>query len=252
MKSKIKKSTAFVICASKHGATTITNPIRIEIMQALSEGEHSFDEIVCLVRRAKSTVSVHLERLERDGLISSKGHPKDKRKKIFFLTSQFIGASDVPKYELGQSTRDRIRESASNPPKFIHEMFRTILYSLESYGINTMPALRVAGRQIGEEVSSLFKADDIDDLLKEISNFWRVHGIGRIKVHKMYPEIEIISEDCFYCGNMPNVGRTLCALDEGMLESIIDSKLGVKSCVKEVECSGLGHERCKFVIRLET
>ncbi|MEE8401976.1 MAG: V4R domain-containing protein [Candidatus Hydrothermarchaeaceae archaeon] len=245
------KSDAFVIYASKHGAKTIKNPVRIEIMRSLSGGERTFDELVCLVGKAKSTVSVHLERLEKDRLISSKVHPKDKRKKIFFLTSQAVGASDVPMYDLGQSVRSRLRKSAQNPSEFSHELFRTILYSLESCGINTHPALRTAGRRIGMEISSLFKADDIEGLFKEISNFWHVHGIGKVRVLKMDPEIEISSENCFYCKNMPNVGRTLCALDEGMIEAIINSRLGVKSCVKEVECSGLGHNRCKFTIRLE-
>ena len=49
----------------------------------LAERDLPFDEIVRLSGKAKSTVSVHLQGLEREGIIAGKTDPADSRKKIF-------------------------------------------------------------------------------------------------------------------------------------------------------------------------
>ncbi|OUJ18378.1 putative transcriptional regulator containing HTH and 4VR domain [Methanonatronarchaeum thermophilum] len=48
---------------------------------------------------------------------------------------------------------------------------------------------------------------------------------------------------------MPNVGRPLCSLDEGIIEGIINTKTQQNIKIKETECHGLGHKHCKFKIK---
>ena len=67
------------------GIRTVQSPVRVKILSVLSTRDLTFDEIVRLSGRAKSTVSVHLRGLEQDGIIGSKTDPNDERKKIFFL-----------------------------------------------------------------------------------------------------------------------------------------------------------------------
>jgi len=55
-------------------------------------------------------------------------------------------------------------------------------------------------------------------------------------------------DGCYHCSKMPNVGKTLCSMDEGILEGVISNKLGVNYNVQETECYGTGHGHCTFVI----
>ncbi len=49
---------------------------------------------------------------------------------------------------------------------------------------------------------------------------------------------------------MPDIGRTQCSLDEGILEAIIEEKLKVQCSIQETECYGTGHDHCKFIIKI--
>ena len=71
--------------ATPEGVLAIKSPVRVKILSMLRDGDLSFDEIVKLSGRAKSTVSSHLKSMTRDGIISSRINPKDGRKKIFFI-----------------------------------------------------------------------------------------------------------------------------------------------------------------------
>ena len=82
-----------------------------------------------------------------------------------------------------------------------------------------------------------------------MEGFWQTHKLGKIKFTQKESDIEVVTEKCFFCDDLPEVGRTLCDLDEVMLESAINTKLGLEYSVTEEECSGLGNGHCKSVIR---
>ncbi|WP_231476758.1 helix-turn-helix transcriptional regulator [Methanoculleus sp. MH98A] len=74
------------------GTRAVGNPVRRSILAALREREHTFEELVILAGRAKSTVSVHLQDLAAAGVIGSRPDPEDSRKKIFFVTGDLVAS----------------------------------------------------------------------------------------------------------------------------------------------------------------
>ena len=79
------------IFSTADGLQVIKSPLRVKILSMLRERDLSFDEIVKLSGRAKSTVSGHLKDLSQEGIIGSRAHPTDARKKIFFIKSGYVG-----------------------------------------------------------------------------------------------------------------------------------------------------------------
>ena len=77
--------------STSEGIYAINSPVRVKILSMLRKGELSFDQLVELSGKAKSTVSVHLKRMVDEGIIGSKTDPKDARKKIFFIKSEYLG-----------------------------------------------------------------------------------------------------------------------------------------------------------------
>ena len=73
------------------GIRAVQSPARAQILAVLAGRDLPFDEIVRPSGKAKSTVSVHLQVLEREGIIAGKADPANSRKKIFCLRSQHLG-----------------------------------------------------------------------------------------------------------------------------------------------------------------
>ncbi len=240
-----EKIKSFEIYATKDNAVAIDDPVRLKIMHILRNSECPFQDLVDELNLTKGTVSVYLKELGDKGLIAYREDPEDRRRKIFFATSQYIGTSDKPLPELSMSIKKVFCESIGDPVQFIRLIFNAVRYGLESLGINTQPVLRIIGRQIGEEIADTMTSNNLNDLLNEIAQFWSAHRLGTMsKIEEQLIKIE----DCFDCGLMPNVGRSLCALDEGMLEAILDIRLNKVSTVREIKCCGLGDPYCTFSI----
>lgn len=235
------------IYATERGTVTIKGPVKLKIMRALRTSERSFEELVKEVRKAKSTVSEHLRKLESEGLVAPAEDKKDRRRKIYSSRAIFVGTSDALKHQLSTQVYSSMAAAMEKPFDFMRSLFRAMRFTTESLGIDTEPALHLAGMQIGKEIAKFMTSEDPKKLLREIARFWKSHKLGTIKISKTN---EITVRECYECGGMPDVGKTLCALDEGMLESILNEKLGAKSKVTEVECAGTGFEHCRFIIEL--
>lgn len=234
--------------ATKKGIVTVKNPVRIQILEALRKSECSFDELVVCVHKAKSTVSVHLEKMQKEGLIASATDKNDRRKKIYRCNATYVGFTTARKYELAGQIRGNICKNVSEPFSFMRSLFRAMRYIIEAMGIDAKPALRLTGREIGAEIAKLMQATTPLDLIKELADFWETHRMGTITIVKAQLPFEVVIDNCYECCGMPDVGTTLCALDEGLISAIFDEKLGVESIVKEIECWGTGFTHCRFTI----
>ena len=93
--------------ATPFGVRAVQSPARAQILSVLAERELPFDEIVKQSGKAKSTVSVHLQGLVREGIVSEKTDLNDSRKKIFYLKSPYIGGLAVKKPAIRQFRTDR-------------------------------------------------------------------------------------------------------------------------------------------------
>ncbi|MDD1693472.1 MAG: ArsR family transcriptional regulator [Methanoregula sp.] len=229
------------------GIRTVQSPVRVKILSVLSTRDRTFDEIVQVSGRAKSTVSVHLKGLEQDGIIGSRFDPKDERKKIFFLRSHSLGNLT------GGITVDDGADMAGqlitgdDPFGFYRYMFRTIRVSLLAEGINIDPVLRESGNRVGRTMAASLAEEELSGLLENLCTFWRKHNLGTLEVESLAP-LTLRAYDCFECGNLPQLGRPACAFDSGILEVVFSEHFGKKHHVDETACYAMGDDHCRFVI----
>jgi predicted hydrocarbon binding protein len=230
------------------GIRAVDSPVRVKIIAMLKEREMPFDEIVDGTGRAKSTVSVHLNDMAQAGIIGSRLDPADRRKKLFFIDSGYLGGL----------LRDRILEDdirelfAKNGvpdlPEFFKIMFRMIRVELYVQGINVDPVLSDAGYKVGGALYQYVGSPDLDELLGNLEKFWSEHRLGRIEVMSRSP-LTIYVYDCFECQDLPLLGRPACAFDLGMLRALFFSHFGKEHAVEETECYAMGHDHCCFIIK---
>ena len=209
-------------------------------------GTASFDELVEKSMKAKSTISVHLNDLKELNLIQEKTFPNDKRKKYFVLNAIYLAYSQTP-LNNHYNTQMDICISILNGDSFKEKLFCALRYGMEAYGIDPKPILKTLGNDIGTRIGPELKSRSLGGILEELSVFWTEHELGEMTIlNGDQTAISVI--DCYHCGKMPDVGKTLCSMDEGIIEGVLSSKLKSGFRVREIECYGTGHNNCKFVI----
>jgi len=233
------------ILSTHSGMIALDSPVKLKILEILENGTTSFDELVEKSRKAKSTISVHLHDLEELNLIQEKSFPNDKRKKYFVLNAIYLAYSQKPLHKCYNTQMDLI--STLNGDSFKEQLFYIFRYGMEAYGIDPKPILKKLGTDIGARIGTELKSHDCEGILEELSVFWNQHKLGQMTLLKG-DQTAISVTNCYHCGKMPNGGKTLCSMDEGIIEGVISSKLKYNCRVREIECYGTGHKNCKFVV----
>ena len=242
-------NTQIGLFATSKGIRAIDSPVKSKILSMLRKGELSFDQIVASSSKAKSTVSVHLKKLVDEGIISSKPDPKDARKKIFFINSEYIGelARDKKQEDDLETYVSSYVLSDGDPFEFFRLMFKTIRVGLINQGINIDPILHDAGIKVGKALYERVADPEMSKFLGNIAQFWENHYLGNVEVKNLEPLTINVSE-CYECRHLPYLGRPACAFDAGILEALFSSYYNDKRGVTETKCYAMGDKYCSFVI----
>lgn len=244
-----QKKSNVELFSTPEGINIIKSPMKAEIISLLKNNEMSFDKIVEHTGKSKSTVSEHLQGLVDQDIIDQKSDPEDRRRKIFYIKSRYLGGvsseKEVDEEKLGLKFDI---SDYKNPFEFYRLLFRTIRVALLKEGINIDPLLHDAGINIGETLYNYLKADKLDEFVKNIAELWETNKLGRIEVKSVNPLV-INAYDCFECEDLPKIGRSACAFDSGVLEAVFSKYFGHKVNAEEVKCYAKGDEYCCFVIK---
>ncbi|AYK16138.1 MAG: V4R domain-containing protein [Methanosarcina flavescens] len=233
---------------NEKGLIAIDSPVKLQILNLLREEPRSFDEIVKYTAKAKSTISVHLNNLRSCELVEESFNPKDRRRKIYSLTSRYMGCSQEPFIEHYRKLLEKAPANGYDRFCFAEILFHALCFGFEAYGIDNAPVVKTIGSDLGMSISSIFKSGTPDELLKEIAGFLEFHGKCRVTVLADPTALQI--EDSFKASSMPVIGKPFCSLIEGIIEGILKGKLERDYGVTETECYGTGHEHCLFKITI--
>ncbi|MGN0094314.1 MAG: V4R domain-containing protein [Methanobrevibacter sp.] len=231
--------------------SVIKSPVKLTILELLKNSDMEFDEIVTNTGRSKSTISVHLKALREDGIIDYKLNPNDNRKKVFYISSKFVGEVNhsEPK-KLNENKTDYIVKNIienDNGFEFSSLLFHTLRTTLIQEGINIDPILHEAGLKIGLSLFDQVYDEDFEQFLNNIAQFWSDNGLGKLTI-EIGDIITVTSVDCFECYLLPKTGKPACFLDSGILEALMSSYFNSKVDVTEVKCYTMGDECCTFLI----
>ena len=132
---------------------------------------------------------------------------------------------------------------------FLNTMLRTFISSIDARTPEGAILLYDIGKELASRFFGLFKATNIEDLVKELKGFWKKMKLGEMEEFRV--ENNILSfkmYECFECKHMPNIGKPVCKFDEGFLKHTFELKLRKPFLVKETECVATGKQYCKFMI----
>ena len=123
----------------------------------------------------------------------------------------------------------------------------------DHYGLNPgkyRKPVRSIGYQLGLELAKMLPTEsvrDVDSVVKDLSSFWMKYQIGEMfwveRENETLLGIQLCS-DCIGRG----AGYTTCPFKEGLLEAVLETKLGNRYHVGEIECCGTEAPNCVFKI----
>ena len=231
------------------GVNVIKSPVKLTILEMLRDSDMEFEEIVNNTGKSKSTVSVHLKSLRESGVISYRVHPEDKKKKIFYLNSKYIGSVNYtdPK-EIKETQTDYLVENLINDDaEFSTLLFHTLKSMLIQEGINIDPIMQSTGNSIGNSLFDKLYDEDLEVFMGNIAEFWKKKGLGRVSF-KIGQIIKITTYDCFECELLPRTGKPACFLDTGIFEALFSQYFKMPVSVIETQCYTMGDEKCVFEV----
>jgi len=235
--------------ASTREIHAVKSPMRVKILSMVRVREMSFEEIVAASGKAKSTISIHLKGLVREGILGSKPDPRDSRKKIFYLYSEYLGTlspADRVDEDIGTQLLASL-EREGDPSLFFKALFRAIRLSLLREGISIDPVLRTAGLAVGRALYPVVGDPDLARAIEHLEDFWKRHNLGRLELVSLSP-VTIDIYDCFECQDLPRLGRPACAFDAGILTGIFESHFQEDRIVTETHCYAMGDSFCRFEV----
>ncbi len=241
--------------------------VRRGIILSLFEHPLTVTQLAKTLRVSKPTVTYHISKLKRDGFVELRKVEVDKRgfQRKYYLIKESVKlrainhkaeenyekvASSVISQLDMELTGKRLRELLSD---YINIGFLRLLHMvLYKSGVKLDGVLRDCGWKVGKEViSKHVGGSTFNEILGNIAKFWEKNKLGRVEVIEMEENKATIRiYDCYDCANMPNIGETMCHLDEGMLAGIFEAKLGGGYEAVEVKCWGNGYTYCEVHIKL--
>ncbi|MCQ8905627.1 MAG: ArsR family transcriptional regulator [Methanothermobacter sp.] len=247
----MKKRNQFTIFSTETGIEVIKSTVKSLILSELKRRELSFQDIVKITGRSKSTVSKHLSDLRKMGLIVEMPDPEDRRRKLFRINSKYLGKLTRNRIDdLDEEKTEFLAEHLTrrgDPLEFFRLMFHVLRVELIKEGIDIDPVLHEAGKRIGQVIYQRIASEDLEDLLENLKKFWMINCLGVLEVESTEPLV-IRDYDCFECRFLPQIGKSTCALDSGILEAIFSQYFKREVLVEETECYARGDGRCSFRI----
>ncbi len=233
------------VFSTKSGLKQITNPVRQKILSELIKADLSLTDIANLTGKAQSTLSVHLDKMLKEGLVGSRDDPNDNRRKIFFLVSHPVGRSKVPDDKMRDELKQTVLSSIGDQGTFYKGMIRAMVIGMEAVGLCIDPTMRMLGEEIGKTLSARMSSEDTEGTISEIQEFYEIHNMGEVCVYTFLPLTIIIRDDY----ETPlEAGEALCKFNEGLFRAVLQDRTGKELQITESECFGTANNYYKFVI----
>jgi len=219
----------------------------LEIADLLEKKDLSFKEIQELTKKPKSSLSLKLVDMEKQGLIKSYSSPWDKRVKLYKLQAKLVGSAQKAIPEVFEKTMDKLEKCVDKPTDFLSIMFHSVWYLLDSFGVDPQPTLKVMGERVGQAVAKNIKSKQMDKIAEELVDFYQKTRLGFIKIENTKP-LTLSQHDCYQCGDIKGYGRSLCSFDKGLFKTVFEKKTGKEITISEIECTTKGAKSCTYVI----
>ncbi|MBI4738298.1 hypothetical protein HY772_01835, partial [Candidatus Woesearchaeota archaeon] len=169
---------------------------------------------------------------------------------VYRLNGHLVSKRAKPQKRAEEHDVVRLDASLASSQNYMSAVFRSMRCMLCETGVADQKLLANMGKKIGDEIAKTIPGSDVDSVLEGIGHFLQDNKIGRINIINKNPlmfEIEQFDD----CKDVEGSGRHFCAFDEGIFQSVFDTKLKRRTFVKELRDSPKESGHTKYVVMFE-
>ena len=226
------------------GLVQVSDPLHQMILERLSKGQMSTTEISDLTGKAQSTLSVHLDQMVNQNLIRSEYDKNDSRRKIFTISSVKVASSKPTSVEGVEEAKQALSIAIKDNKSFYKSFLRAILMSAEANGMNISPMMEILGAQMAERMAQKLQSAKMEDVIKELQEFYEKNDMGEVCVYTFLPLTIIIRETEEYQYKF----EARASFAHGLFKTLLSRVLVRKYEITMSEIFGTGNNYYKFII----
>lgn len=186
--------TDFELYYTKNGLVQVSNDVRRRILSELKEKNLSLTDLSHMTGKAQSTLSVHLDKMVADGLISAHDDPEDSRRKIYSLVSIMLAYSKPPSDESMNLAIKVLGEVAENPEAMKDALARFIFLGFDGMGLSVGPMAHILGRLHAMALGGSLTGETLEDTVSNARDYYKRMAMGEASVFSLTPLTIIIKD----------------------------------------------------------
>jgi predicted hydrocarbon binding protein/biotin operon repressor len=244
----------YILKPDEETAKLFSDRTRLKIVELLSEKELTNSQLARMLDLSKPTISHHMKLLLDAGIVKisrteHEGH--GIQMKFYSVNPNILSIASINENKLMEQISKEVQEALTasingSDSEGNIALLRLIKSTILKTGIDMDKPFYDAGYNIGTNViAEQIKASTREFAIQELAKIWKELKLGKIEIKG---ENLIRVKDCYQCGNMPNLGKTLCPSDAGIIAGVLDTICQKRYSVKETKCWGTGYDFCEFEI----
>jgi len=240
-----EKSDYFELYVTSKGTVQVSNDVKLKILHELQDRDLSLTEIAKKVSKAQSTVSVHLDSMVEDNLISVHDDLQDSRKKYYTLTSLPFGKSVPSSDESREVAFNILAKVAQDPEKMLKSMPRFIFLGFDGIGLNVDPMAKFLGFLHGASLSGSLNGDTLEDTIDNARNYFKDLGLGEVSIFSSKPLTIIVKDSVPLTEGAAQILIQYCG---GFFSRIMEDATGKSYDLASSEVFGSDFNYVRFVL----
>lgn len=217
------------------GFVKVSSGIQRRILKALQDGDMTATDISVIVGRARSTLTVHLDNLVRDGLVGYRDNPEDGRSKIYYLISDPLIKSKRPDRSALTLSRDILRVSKVMPELSSNLILRSMILMSDGVGLDMAPVMFTIGCNMAEHFTDEITSRSVGRLLDSIKEHFDSFQLGELAVYSKDP-ITILFRDTIDLTY--TTAEVMASFVSGFLVTLLEQNLGKEYRITDQEVFG--------------
>ncbi|MGI6472059.1 MAG: winged helix-turn-helix domain-containing protein [Candidatus Methanomethylophilaceae archaeon] len=185
----------FVLYYTEKGLIHVSNEVRIQILDELTERSLSLTDLVKITGKAQSTLSVHLDKMMKDGIIDVKEDPEDSRRKTYSIVSLCLVRTTKPDPESFEKAKELFNEISDDPKSVGAHMTSLIVLSLDYLGLSVMPLAETLGKIHAQVLHESMTKGPVDDVIDNLIDMYSYANLGEVTVFKRNPLTLVVKSD---------------------------------------------------------
>lgn len=185
----------FELYYTTNGLVQVSNDVRRRILSELETSDLSLTDLSHIVNKAQSTLSVHLEKMIEDGLITVHDDPTDSRRKIYTLISLRFASSKQPSEESMEVLVKNLAHIVKTPEDVGYAIPHFLFLGLDALGLSVAPMSSMLGGLHATALDGSLSAPTIEETVDNTRRYYSRVGMGEINIFSMQPLTIVLKTD---------------------------------------------------------